>query len=249
MRTPNGFASVHAMTNSHDNMLRKVMALLDKAESTTFQDEADAFVAKAQALIARHGIEEAVERARLGRPIAGDAIIRIVPLQRPYVRPKAVLLSAIGQANGCKVILRDEECVVIGFESDVDVVEMLFASLLTQSVTSMEREVRRQQPQRVKAFKNAFLLGFANEVGHRLAEATKLAKNEYEAETGTSTALVLVDRDKLVAQKAAEEFPNTVTRRTSVSNRAGLNSGRDAGSRADIGNSKVGAGTRGAIGR
>jgi len=56
-----------------DAVLAKVRALLAKAESTTFTHEADALTAKAQELIARHSIDEAMARSSAGKRVAPGA--------------------------------------------------------------------------------------------------------------------------------------------------------------------------------
>ena len=81
-------------------MLGKVRALLAKAESTTFDAEAEALTAKAQELMALHRIDRAVlehdfhasRTSPVGRRLAVDD---------PYAEAKALMLGEIAAANGC----------------------------------------------------------------------------------------------------------------------------------------------------
>jgi hypothetical protein len=118
----------------------RVRALLAKAESTTFPDEAEAFTAKAQELIARHAIDLAMlGRDRNDRSPAGDAVGRRVLIDDPYGKAKSMLLGAIAAANGCKTVWSSGMGIatVFGAPNDIDAVELLFASLLTQATAAM----------------------------------------------------------------------------------------------------------------
>lgn len=232
-----------------DSILRKVIALLDKAEATPFPEEAEAFTAKAQDLITRHGIESAVAQARSGDRSTEEVTTVTIKVKAPYIRPKVAVINGVAQANRCRLILVGKDrALVIGFPSDIALVEVLSASLLIQATRAMEAATRTYLYDDVKAFRNAFLVGFAAEVGARLKEAAEHARTDVEAETGTSVALVLRDRAKDIDDFVGQEFPNLRKIGASVSNGLGARRGRDAGARADIGNKRVG-GARGALTR
>ncbi len=63
-----------------DPIAERIAALLDKAESTSYPAEADAFMAKAQELMARHAIDEAMlqpaQQRRLVRAWARLPVLR-----------------------------------------------------------------------------------------------------------------------------------------------------------------------------
>lgn len=232
-----------------DSILRKVVALLDKAEATPFPDEAKAFTAKAQDLITKHGIENAVTQARLGDRSTEQLTTVTLKMKAPYIRPKMSIVNAAAKANRCRgIALGKDRFLIVGFESDVEAVELLSASLLIQAQREMERAssgLGRQHG--VKSFRNAFLVGFAVEIDQRLEEAARNAQTEAEQFTdSTSLALVLRDRQREVDSWFAKEFPQTRQVGASVSNRHGAVAGQAAGRRADIGNKRV-SGTRGAL--
>ena len=99
-------------------MLAKVRALLAKAESTTFPEEAEALSAKAQELMARHAIDAAMVDAEAGaRRRPGSACGSTTP-----TRAKSLLLAEVASANRCRAVWSSDLgfTTVIGFESDLD---------------------------------------------------------------------------------------------------------------------------------
>ncbi|WP_234897794.1 DUF2786 domain-containing protein [Mycolicibacterium vanbaalenii] len=120
-----------------EKMLSRVRALLAKAEATEFPDEAEALSAKAQALMVRHSLREAVADHDHGRPSVAAA--RRVWIDNPYVAAKVALVQAVAEANRCRTVWhKDLGCVVnVGADSDLDVVDLLTTSLLVQASRAM----------------------------------------------------------------------------------------------------------------
>jgi len=102
-----------------------------------------------------------------------------------------------------------------------------------------------------RAFMQSFLIGYANVVGSRLSAQRKEAVKEAE-DTRPGVALAVIDRDKAVANAWEKRHPPSsfakAGRGASNSANAGYYAGRDAGSRANLGQSSVGGGHK-AIGR
>lgn len=236
----------------------KVRALLAKAESTEFAEEAATYTAKAQELIARHAIDTALLEERVGR---GLIVTRIIEVPSPYPKEKFVLLGGIALANNCRAILGLEDAAiaqmlrdqtfddhngrlatVVGYESDLDAVELLFSSLLIQAVN----EVLAHGPQvtewgenRTRSFRRSFLYQFARTVRDRLAEVREVTCSEAAEDSGGSVLPVLASREEAVESELAERFPRVTPLRTSVSNFEGVRAGDVAGRRADIGTSRL----------
>ena len=86
--------------------LGRVQALLAKAERTDFPEEAEALLAKAQDLMARHAISEAmVQAARARDGGSGESVTSLrVVVDAPYAGAKRTLLGAVAAANGCRTI-------------------------------------------------------------------------------------------------------------------------------------------------
>lgn len=234
---------VDARTGAIDpKMLGRVRALLAKAESTEFPDEADALTEKAQELMTRYSIDVAMLAAVAGAAGAGNdgAEARRIHLDPPYVDAKATLVGAVATANRCKAVLDSSLgfVTVFGFATDLAVVDLLFTSLLAQATTAMVaagRVVSRTGQTKTRSFRQTFLVAFAVRIGERLREAAATSTREAETAFGASMLPVLAHRDEVVEEAAATAFPHTRTIRTRVSNEAGWHAGRLAADQASLG--------------
>ena len=232
-----------------ESLLAKVRALLAKAEDPAATTaEAEAFTAKATELMAKYGIEQAL----IADSAPGDHVPtnRIIDTTAPWAGEKAKLLYWLSEAMGCQSILLGTSGVCIfGFESDLARVELLYTSLLLQMIGGLAKAPvpYRESP---KAYRRSWLIGFRQEVVARVKAAEARAAAQAQAQStapgGRSTEMVLADRQALVKQAFTAEYPK-VRRATSRYSGSGYKSGRDAGSRANIGQAGV-AGGRRAIG-
>jgi hypothetical protein len=217
-------------------VLAKVRALLAKAESTSFPEEADAFFAKAQELMSRYSLERAVVEA-----LAEDgqaAVIRTagrrIWLDNPYLSAKSMLVGVVAEANRCRAVFAADLGVVtvIGEETDTDIVEVLTTSLLVQAGRAMLAaggRIDRRGQSRTRSFRQAFLVSYAQRIGERLAEAAAGVQSAVSDEVGGGRLLpVLAARERAVAERVEELFPRLTSRRVSVSNSAGWTAGRAA---------------------
>ncbi|NOX29842.1 MAG: DUF2786 domain-containing protein [Actinobacteria bacterium] len=215
-------------------LLQKVRALLAKAEGTEFPDEADAFTAKAHQLMSEHSIEHAM----LDDPAqSAPATIRIWH-DRPYVKSKSYLLSAVAHGAGGRTVFHSEFGVttVFGFANDLESIELLFTSLLVQASSEMQRLEREFDidRKRVKSFRNSFFIGFGNRIRQRLTEVRSQA-TERAAGDDPEVLPVLASRGAEVDQAVDEAFGPLSSMRSSASNSAGFSAGTVAADRANIG--------------
>jgi len=131
-----------------DKDLTRIAALLRKAEGTDNEHEADAFLQAAQRLATLASVDLAVARAHTHRQER-----RAVPTQRSIVigesgkrglRTYVQLFLAIGRANNLKCdIARDSSRVyAFGFDTDIDMVETLYASLVVQMVRASDAYIK-----------------------------------------------------------------------------------------------------------
>lgn len=136
-------------------MLGRIRALLAKAEATGYPEEAEALTAKAQELMARHSVDEALLDARApAKDTPGACRIGVEP---PYEQAKAVLLDAVATANHCRAVWNEPFAfsTVVGFEGDLAAVELLYTSLLVQAQSAMataEAAQRAAGRKRTKTF-------------------------------------------------------------------------------------------------
>ena len=226
-----------ASTRLDDKMLDRVRALLAKAESTTFEEEASALTAKAQELMARHSIDIAMLDSRSATQVGAAA--RRIHIDDPYLDAKCSLLGVVANENRCKSISTKQLwfATVFGFDADLDIVELLFTSLLTQATSAMIAAGSvsdRTGKSRTKSFRQAFLIAFASRIGERLRAANQTAAAEATQEFGEALLPVLVRREEEVEELRTQVFPKVTYKRTSVSNAAGWAAGREAADKASI---------------
>jgi hypothetical protein len=232
-----------------ERMLSRVRALLAKAESTTFEAEADALTAAAQSLMARHSIDAALLAASDASRRTGPTGRRI-GIDNPYEAQKVLLLDAVAQANRCRTVWSRDLgfSTLVGFEADLEAVETLFTSLLVQATAAMTREGSQRDAygrSRTRSFRASFLASFAHRIGERLQEVTRCETEEAATrarpagDAGASTDLlpVLAARSDAVDDAVDEMFAGgLVTHSISRSTHAeGWYAGRSAADRARIG--------------
>ena len=166
-------------------MLSRIRALLAKAEATEYAEEAEALSARAQELMAKYSIDQALLAAESGRRDAPAG--RRIAVDNPYEAPKMSLLQAVATANRCRVVWSKEVglATVVGFDADLDAVELLFTSLLVQASAAMLHAGSRQDAygrSKTRAFRQSFLVSYAIRIGERLSQAAEHATQEAAAE-------------------------------------------------------------------
>ena len=223
------------MTDIDNRILGRVRKLLTRAEHpATPPAEAEACSAKAAELMSRHLIDLALLDA--GRDEHQQPVVRRIVVEPPYTVGKVVLLDEVAKAFGVPVAIgrghysAPRRCTLVGFAEDVAMVELLYTSLLLQAATAMQAASTGRPD--VRAFRRAFLFGYAGAIGARLR--TVRQETVAEASTTPGTDLVLVDRQARVDAAFQQEFPRLGTFRATASNGSGYVAGHDAGVRADL---------------
>jgi hypothetical protein len=232
-------------TGSEPRMLGRIRALLAKAESTEFPEEAEALTAKAQQLMAHHSIDEALLSASSGSAAEPGACR--IGIDNPYEAPKAVLLDAVAGANRARSVWSKELgfCTVVGFPADLEAVELLYTSLLVQATAAMNSAGTQSGGRggsRTKSFRQSFLVAYAARIRERLAEATAQVTEEALAEeraagSGSAVALlpVLAAREEAVEGFTERMFPSLKAgRAVRASDYEGWTQGRAAADRAQL---------------
>lgn len=220
-------------------VLSRVRALLAKAESTGFAEEAEALSAKAQELMTRHSLLRAAVDADSG---AGPepATARRLWLDSPYIGAKALLVDAVASANRCRTVFSGQLgfVTVLGDDVDLQVVELLTTSLLVQATTAMLAggpRKTRSGPSRTRSYRQAFLVAYATRISERLNAASEEAISAARKEMGDTGSEqdsrllpVLAARQQVVDDLFDEMFPQLRRRSVSVSNADGYRAGRAA---------------------
>jgi hypothetical protein len=228
-------------------LLGKIRALLAKAESTEFAEEAEALSARAQELMAKYVIDHALLAAETG--CTEEPGGRRIAVDNPYEAPKASLLQTVAQANRCRVVWSKELglVTVIGFLADLDAVELLFTSLLVQANSAMLRAGAKRDAygrSRTRTFRQSFLVSYAIRIGERLSEATGHAEQQAAAEQaaanggggGKDLVPFLAARHQAVDDAVDAMFGDTLTtsRATRATDAEGWQSGRVAADMASL---------------
>lgn len=243
------------LDNERDLLVR-VRKLLDKAEGTSNPHEADAFSRKAAELIADHRIDP----DRLASLDAGDDLsVREFEIGRgAYVRARLALLQAIADAHDVRVVFQARPqgtvAMAAGFTSDLDVLEVMYASLHQQAASQMGG-IRRQTGAATQRFRRSFLFGFADKIGEVLGESKQRAEERMQASSPAGAgagvaarALAVATRNDRVDEFAATSFGRVRTARApSAAQVGGWGAGAAAASSADVGRTRLPG--RRAIGR
>jgi hypothetical protein len=225
---------------SRTSVLERVRALLAQAESTTFPEEAETFTAKAQELMARHSIDEAMIDAASPDGGSGATIVGWrIGVDDPYASPKSLLLHYIAKANRCHSVYSGDFgfATVFGTENDLEVVELLFTSLLVQATDAMVRagsSVDRWGRSRTRSFRQSFLVAYSVRIGERLEAVTRQMEAEGAERYGGALLPVLASREAAVDEAVTRAFPELTHKAMSVTNPAGYRAGRAAAELASL---------------
>jgi hypothetical protein len=211
-----------------EKKLSRVRALLAKAESSSFPEEAEALSAKAQELMTRHALDRVLVESETSAPDV-PASSRLW-LDTPYLDAKSLLVHVVATANRCHAVFdsRWGFVTVVGDENDLDAVALLTTSLLVQATRAMIADPAG----RSRAFRQSFLVSYATRIGERLEKAAE------------ATLAAAPDPDRLLPVLASHElkvkaafttlFPDVVGKSVTVRDLDGWDAGRSAADRARL---------------
>lgn len=233
---------------TRETVMHRVRKMLDKAQSTEFEAERQTFLQKASSMMAQHAIDMAeVEAGReTGKPEEiVERVCFVGPAKSPASHSKGHVAMAVADTHRCKMFRqsyrRDEDGTIhrgyhvhfVGYESDVDYVEMLWTSLCLQ----MEREYEEAKVDKRdfvngRTFRKNFEAGFASEARERLEAMQREATRTVEA-AQTGSSLVLRDRARDVADHVRQKYSLRSGRSYYRSDGHAQQAGRAAAARAD----------------
>lgn len=195
-----------------------IRGLLAKAESTEFPAEAEAFTAKAQAMMTEARLDEATVRASSGRRSTGRVSAIRIGIDEPYIASKQMLLHVVAEANDVRCVFhrRVDLATLVGPVGELAHVELLFTSLLIQVQSFLAADAADAPAGsrvRSRRYRSAFIVGFAGRIGERL----RTARSASLAGVGTDALPVLAADDRATA----ELFDRLVGRTTAIRSSAG----------------------------
>lgn len=249
-----------------DKMIGKVEGLLKKAShGNTTPEEAEAFFAKAQELMTKHGIEETMLSLGQKDVPVEQVIENDMGINRSgFFDSMVSLASACADANGVKVLIKmpksfgtDAGVRFIGFESDIIKTKMLYVSLLAQCVRERRtvpeyvKDIEMSQKGYIQRWRRDFSVGYASRIRERLMEVKRAEEAAADKASDGRLLPALIDKAALVQ----EAYDNTgKSNRRAGGRRNGpmsdaFHGGRSAADRANIGGSTPNiGGSRTAIG-
>lgn len=251
--------STAGLSEDQKRIKHKIDALIAKAESTQFEDEADALITKAQALRQRYRISEVLSADTDGPT---QIVARRVHITPPWVKHQFMLLGAVGRHNGCASLLVHDDGIatVLGTASDVEHTVDLYYSLNRQREWFMRHSPGADEARAfgdTTAYRRSFILAYATRIGDILYHANKAGSYKHDnAEDATdrsleqapnhdydvtSKALPVLARRHAESEKMRDQlFPNLSSMNLSATHIQGIDDGISAASRSHFGGDKSG---------
>lgn len=249
------------MDEKQETYAEKIAKLLAKAESTT-PEEAELLMSKAQELMTKYAIDEAMLRSLHLNTINDPLVKEEFVITGIYRFPLSALTHFIMINNSVKAVKLSGDnwreingrvfrqtviLVGIGYKSDIDAVRLMNSSLHIQAMRAESEWWRKSEKLYSKReshyARRQFLQSFAEGAHSKMRLATEKGKAAAAAQHGSdSVALVLRSKEQNVLDEFKKHFPNT---RSVSSNRKGgdewaRNHGYEAGRKADVGQPGVG---------
>lgn len=238
------------------DILTTVRGLLAKAnDKASTPAESEAFYAKAQELMTKFQID--AETAIADGTAVREDIVRVQVFGRAnkgerMIKAKRELWYGLARANSCTALQYGhngrDSMDIFGHASDVEMIQALYASMVTQMNTDL---ARAQNVREVVGASGvvSYAHGWVRRVVRRL-ELVKAARVVADTvDDAPSTALVLVDREKTVDTFMREDIGagkiRTLRPTSSVRDGGAYGAGDRDGRNADLGGTRLGG--RGAL--
>ena len=242
--------STHPQRETKEAKVRtKIINLLKKAESTPYEEEASALIAKAQSLQQQHRVKEVDSKEET------EFVSRRVHISAPYINHKSTLLSVIADRNGCSAVQIHPKGIItiFGTEDDLQHVIDLFRSLQRQCDWHMRHGEHAEHAQKLgnlASYRRSFILSYASRIGELLDEANKTFAPQESGGSGskssthvddphalalTRRALNALDQRRLDAEAARDRcFPDARTISLSMGSHAGMSAGASAAEKSHL---------------
>lgn len=204
--------TTNELSEADHRLLERVRNLLDKAESTEFEAEAEALTAKAHELITRHAIDTALLAESTG-PTDDDQPMSVrIDIDEPYTDAKSLLLQVVAEANRCRTVFHRGLgfSSVLGFPADVAATELLFTSLLVQAQAALAAAGRSAPPgarTRSRSYRSAFLVAYADRIGQRLVEINDQLAADADGTVAGAALPVLRSREAVIDDLLTSRYP------------------------------------------
>jgi hypothetical protein len=157
----------------------------------------------------------------------------------PYAQAKSLLLHVVADANRCRAVWMGDLgfSTVFGFPVDLEVVDVLYTSLLVQATTSMMAvgaTAGAGQRPRSRSFRQSFLVAYATRIGQRLRESASDSVAEAQVAHGDALLPVLAGRAHDVDAVCDAAFPRLRSQRLAAHDGWGWAAGATAADQASL---------------
>jgi hypothetical protein len=229
-----------ARSQEQERLFTRIRALLAKAESSDFAEEADTFMTKAQELMTRACVDRAMVETDAEGDGAAQMEARRVWIEDPYLEAKALLLAKVAAANRCRAVV-DRDLgfsTVVGDPGDLDATDLLFTSLLIQAtrrLAALGTDPAHGHRSRKPSYRRSFLVAYAGRIGSRLREANEVATVAADQASGNRLLPVLARREEKLDAAVGALFTDLKKMKFSLSDAAGWTAGTAAADLAELG--------------
>lgn len=243
------------MTTNTDRAatIAKLLSTAESLAASGNEVAAQSYINRASEMQLKFMIEDSDIRQASGKDHAEEQLItvRVAGVQKNsgYIKARRELVTGLAFIFHCRITLTTDraEMRLWGYESDVKFVQTLFNSLSVQMISLMDEASHGRVD---RSWRTSFAHGYARRVCSRLRDSRAQQEDEMTAST-PGTDLVLADRTAVVnawfGRTAGVRRGGPVYRNTSTRSAAGYAAGHMAGDLADIGNVRVGGGSRGQL--
>jgi hypothetical protein len=192
--------------SNNSSLFNRVKKLLALSQNNPDIHEAEAALAKAQEMIAKHNISEAFLKAETGDYGSTASITKMMIHASGRVATwLASLAGSVSEVNGCAVyIARGRGIMCVGEESDIALVEILIAYLEKEVIWHCKSACadRKMNKAQGRVFANTFKMGAASTLCRRLLETKVKIEDEVKSLLNGTYALSIIG-NKLVRAKGA----------------------------------------------
>jgi len=219
------------------DVIRKVEGLLQKANSTTYIEEAKAFQQKAQELMTKYQVEETDLFGRNKDEIISNRKVEIVS---PYVIDKSVLLGSIARQNFCRVLRGSNYAIIYGYESDIELTLVMYNYLVIDMFSKAANSVPVDGA--TTSWKKSFFGGYSATISKRLRDAKKFQIEQESIFSGNDNfSLALKKKEHSILEFWESVDRIKISSRT-LKDKQGYESGVSSASSVDLGQPKVSKG-------
>ncbi|BAU96559.1 hypothetical protein N24_2297 [Corynebacterium suranareeae] len=250
-------AELHAVANDPSTQLtpeqskahHRITALLKKAESTNFEEEAEALILKAETLRQQYRIESLLIDSYNQDAKDSSTPIRAtrVYLEAPWIRHQFKLLNCVARVHSCEGLLVTKSgiCTIFGEPDDVAHVVDLFNSLNRQRAHFMKTSSGARQAQlngETSSYRRSFMIAYAYQITQLLIIAKEEALSDLADHAPLAhNAIVPVLEDRGIRAQVAlkDTFPNIRNMTFRSTNSRGFTDGVIAANNSHLGGEKA----------